>query len=203
MLLVFDKILPPNELSHLSKLASAELDNNANTVLYRTKVEFKDALDRKHIRANQLNIALDYINNMARGMLSRLYRGEQIYSDPAGRGCGVHRLPIGGYLGLHVDGNWHPDLQKLRFANAVFYLQGDNSSPFYLRDHRIEFVPNRLVIFTVTEDDDWHGVPDPIQTKDRLTLSTFFYKEGDMPDHPRRAKFLELHTKAQAQRATL
>jgi hypothetical protein len=110
-----------------------------------------------------------------------------VVTDPKGRGCGIHHLPVNGFLDLHVDGNWHPELEKRRYANAVYYVSGDNSSPFHYNYDQIEFIPNRLVLFT-TLDDPLHGCPIPC-TKDRYTLSVFFYCDGEKPKFPRRAWF--------------
>lgn len=101
-------------------------------------------------------------------------------------GGGIHCLPEGGFLNMHIDFNIHPITGHERVANAILYLNdnwnSDNGGNLVLWDgikggNQISYTPdfNRLVIFPVTED-SWHGNPDKVVNRDlRISLSMYFY----------------------------
>ncbi|MDG1747488.1 MAG: 2OG-Fe(II) oxygenase, partial [Bacteroidia bacterium] len=101
-------------------------------------------------------------------------------------GGGIHCLPEGGFLNMHIDFNIHPITGHERVANAILYLNenwnSDNGGNLVLWDgikggDQISYTPdfNRLVIFPVTED-SWHGNPDKVVNRDlRISLSMYFY----------------------------
>ena len=54
--------------------------------------------------------------------LSSLTGIEDLHPDPAMEGGGLHYIPVGGFLQLHSDFNWHPKLNMVRRINLLIYL---------------------------------------------------------------------------------
>lgn len=178
-----------------------ELDHNAHTACYRNAYENKDALDAVHIVDPRLRAVYKEFHHTARTILREITFGLDVMPDPACRGCGLHRLPPGGFLGLHYDGNWHPDMRMRRYANAVYYVTGDPNDYFHHGNDQISLRPGRLVIFK-SATNVIHGVPKPVNST-RLTLSTFFYIAGPEPQNKHRAVFVGADPAFIAQRSTL
>jgi hypothetical protein len=198
-------LLKTNFLDHASyKQLCHDVDTYADhpaIVRYDNKYEKKHALDAKHFRPDSfIEKQYNYINNVGAQWLRRLWYGHEVHKDNESRGCGLHILPPGGFLDLHYDGNWHPDLQKARFANAVYYVKGPASSKFIIDDQAIRFEPNMLVVFTT--ENVLHGVPDPVDYA-RFTLSSFYYMDADPPERKHRALFVNAPEGFSSERAKL
>ena len=107
--------------------------------------------------------------------------------DPYMEGSGLHYIPEGGYLKMHVDFNWHPQIQKVRRINFLVYLNDDwteedggevelwepNMSKCGVK---VGPVFNRTVIFNTT-DHSYHGHPDPSKS-DRKSVALYYYTSG-------------------------
>jgi hypothetical protein len=201
MIHILDKVLPLAALQALQKEIQFCI-SSPSLVRYNNTSESKLALDACHIKNDTVLKWYNYLTTVASNTLSRLYRGTEILRDPEGRGCGVHILPCNGFLDLHYDGNWHPKIQKLRFANMVFHVLGDEKEgAFHYKDFIVPFKPGRMIIFTTTEN-EIHGVPTPVVLP-RYTLSTFFYTDGPKPDKVYRATFPYANETFKEQRAAL
>jgi hypothetical protein len=200
MILLKTNFLDTPSFQQLCSVVDDYADHPA-AVRYNNKYENKFALDAKHFPADSF-IARQYayINNVGAQWLRRLWYGHEIHKDPESRGCGLHILPPGGFLDLHYDGNWHPDLQQARFANAVYYIKGPANSKFLINDQVIRFEPNMLVIFTT--EGALHGIPDPVDYA-RFTLSSFYYIDAEPPEQQTRARFINAPEDFQSKRAAL
>jgi Rps23 Pro-64 3,4-dihydroxylase Tpa1-like proline 4-hydroxylase len=112
--------------------------------------------------------------------------------DPDLFGAGLHCIPPGGFLHMHVDFNRHPNGWHRR-VNVLIYLNEDwpgeygGQLLYGLGEETISVAPRagRCVIFNTTED-SWHGHPYPLKCpadRERRSLALYFYTEG-APPHP-------------------
>lgn len=92
-------------------------------------------------------------------------------------GAGLHEIPAGGSLGLHLDSERHPVLPWRREASAVLYLDDCDGGELELCDEtghvteRIESRSNRLVLFATPGQ--WHRVAECRSR--RRSLCLFFW----------------------------
>lgn len=105
-------------------------------------------------------------------------------------GGGMHMIPPGGVLDVHVDFNIHPTSVAYRRINCLVYLNDWHpgmGGELELRSERdeahlvVEPVFNRTVIFA-TSDHSWHGHPNP--TADgfwRKSIACYYYTERPAP----------------------
>jgi len=108
--------------------------------------------------------------------------------DPYFSGGGLHETAKGGLLGIHADFRVNENLQLLRRVNVLIYLNKDWQETYggnlELWDREMKasvksVVPifNRCVIFN-TDEDSFHGHPDPLATPDGLTrrsIALYYY----------------------------
>ena len=110
-----------------------------------------------------------------------------LYRDPYMEGSGLHFIPAGGYLKMHVDFNWQPQLKKVRRINFLIYLNDDwteeDGGKVELWEPSMDKcgvtaspVFNRTVIFNTTEH-SYHGHPDPCKTG-RKSVAIYYYTSG-------------------------
>ncbi len=110
-----------------------------------------------------------------------------LYKDPYMEGGGLHYIPVGGFLEMHVDFNWHARLKKVRRINLLVYLNEDwveeDKGKIELWESNMNKagvtvapVFNRTVIFNTT-DQSWHGHPDPAKSK-RKSIAFYYYTSG-------------------------
>ncbi len=123
--------------------------------------------------------------------LSRLTGIEGLKPDPSLEGGGLHQSQRGGYLNIHADFTVHPHKRTWRRrVNLLIYLN-ENWQPEYrgelelwTRDmkscaRKILPVFNRCVIFN-TDEDSFHGLPDPIQCPEDMTrksIALYYFTE--------------------------
>ena len=107
--------------------------------------------------------------------------------DPYMEGSGLHYIPEGGYLKMHVDFNWNPQIQKVRRINFLIYLNEDwveeDGGEVELWEADMSKcgvkagpVFNRTVIFNTT-DHSFHGHPDPSKSG-RKSVALYYYTSG-------------------------
>lgn len=109
--------------------------------------------------------------------------------DPERFGAGLHCIPTGGFLNMHVDFNKHP-MGWHRRVNVLIYLNEDWKPEWKGQlqlgmDNPILIDPiaGRCVIFETT-DDSWHGHPEPLQCppdRQRRSLALYFYTKEPPP----------------------
>lgn len=127
--------------------------------------------------------------------LSRLTGIPNLIADPYYTGGGFNYLRRGGYLDVHVDGNWHDAMRVHRRLNLIVYLNSNwrdewgGELNFY--DSKGENVVtsvaphgNRTVIFE-THDLSYHGHPDPLMCPEdqaRTSIILYYYTSAPRPD---------------------
>lgn len=126
--------------------------------------------------------------------LSRLTGIPKLIADPYYTGGGFNLSRRGGFLDVHVDGNWHDAMAVHRRLNLILYLnQGwqkewGGALGFYDETGEklvkaIDPVGNRLVIFE-THDKSFHGHPEPIQCpedENRTSIILYYYTSAPRP----------------------
>lgn len=114
-----------------------------------------------------------------------------LQSDDALLGGGIHRTKRDGHLSIHADFNLHPTTNKHRRVNALLYLNSEWNPSFngeleiwskdmMKREHKIEPLFNRLVLFKIT-DDAFHGHPEPWKGPleyPRLSFAFYYYTDN-------------------------
>jgi Rps23 Pro-64 3,4-dihydroxylase Tpa1-like proline 4-hydroxylase len=92
-----------------------------------------------------------------------------LIADPDLCGGGMHCIPRGGFLKMHVDFNGHPHHNWTRKVNLLIYVHQywDTSWNGALclgakQEKKIDPLPGRAVIFE-TNDQSWHGHPEPLK----------------------------------------
>lgn len=128
--------------------------------------------------------------------LSKLTGIEGLKPDLSLEGGGLHQTQRGGFLNIHADFTVHPHKRNWRRrVNLLVYLN-EGWLPEYKGDlelwtrdmkecvQKISPVYNRCVIFN-TDDDSFHGLPDPIQCPEDMTRKSialyYFTEEKSAP----------------------
>jgi Rps23 Pro-64 3,4-dihydroxylase Tpa1-like proline 4-hydroxylase len=121
--------------------------------------------------------------------LEKLTGFSDLIADPDIKGGGLHEIPPGGFLNMHVDFNWNRQLQAARTLNLLIYLNEDwkwNGELVLSKDGTektkvIEPIFGRCVIFPTTEN-SWHGHPEPLTApRSRKSLALYYYRKEDRP----------------------
>jgi Rps23 Pro-64 3,4-dihydroxylase Tpa1-like proline 4-hydroxylase len=114
-----------------------------------------------------------------------------LFPDTELFGAGLHCIPAGGYLKMHVDFNQHPKGWHRR-ANVLIYLNevwrdewGGHLHLGLENPKLIAPIGGRCVIFE-TNDESWHGHPHPLMCPEdvqRRSLALYYYTQ-DPPSEP-------------------
>jgi hypothetical protein len=114
--------------------------------------------------------------------------------DSGFHGGGLHSMPPGGWLDLHLDAECHPGAGHNRHTNMILFLDDCESGALELWNSEgsrceVSIIPavGRTVVFECA--DVVHGVPGPINPFGgwRRTLAVFWY---DPTPERRRAQFI-------------
>jgi hypothetical protein len=117
---------------------------------------------------------------------------EGLIPDPYLSGGGLHQIPRGGKLGIHVDFNQYKKLNAYRRINVLVYLNKDWEEDYggHLelwkdkqgsRKKKLLPIFNRMAIFS-TVSNSFHGHPEPLNCppdKFRRSLALYYYTAGD------------------------
>lgn len=120
--------------------------------------------------------------------------------DPYLAGGGLHKIPPGGKLGVHVDFNEHTTMNVYRRLNVLVYLNKDwqesYGGHFELWDAEkkgavTKLLPifNRMAIFTTTST-SFHGHPEPLtcpEDRCRMSLALYYYTANDRGDQQKKS----------------
>ena len=112
--------------------------------------------------------------------------------DMSYAGGGLHSIPKGGKLGVHVDFNYHKQLNVFRRLNVILYLNENWKEEYggafemWNADRtacKKQVYPlfNRMVIFNTTSS-SYHGHPIPLECPDNVTrksLALYYYTAGE------------------------
>ena len=175
-----------------------------NVSVFNNAMEGKTAIS--HITAEQGNVfeILSFMNSPEfLSFLQELTGIDDLIADPDFNGGGIHLIPRGGKLGIHIDFSRALfDKNKYRRANCLLYLNDGwqrewegalelwNKKPADGGSCVKKVFPffNRLVIFG-TSKNSWHGHPTPLNCPDgeyRKSLATYYYSSqpgDDLDDH--------------------
>ncbi len=129
-------------------------------------------------------------------ILSELTGIKNLKADDTLEGGGLHQSQRGGYLNIHADFTVHPHRRNWRRrVNVLVYLNEGWEEDYrgelelWTRDmkscaRKVLPVFNRCVIFN-TDDDSYHGLPDPIQCPEDMTRKSialyYFTEEENTP----------------------
>ena len=191
----------------LSQAVEEIKDTQAKSRQYRDKNQIKDLVEgRALIQSSPENIrkvftALnsDYFTTFLRDITDI----PDLFPDDTFRGGGIHHIPQGGKLGIHIDfsrPSW--DSSVYRRANVLLYLNKDwqeewgghlelwdksvRSGGQCIKKISPEF--NTLALFG-TQKASWHGHPTPLQCpKDRArqSFAAYYYSKhpsDDLQEH--------------------
>jgi Rps23 Pro-64 3,4-dihydroxylase Tpa1-like proline 4-hydroxylase len=123
--------------------------------------------------------------------LEQLSGIDGLIPDPYLTGGGLHMIPRGGRLAMHVDFNVHRKLRLDRRLNLLVYLNYDWKEEWggalELWDKEVKIkhksylpIANRIVLFSTT-DTSFHGHPDPLTSpkgKYRRSIALYYYTNG-------------------------
>lgn len=127
--------------------------------------------------------------------LSELTGIPNLQADKSMEGGGLHQSPRNGFLNIHADFTVHPHKQNWkRRVNLLLYLNQDwlpeykGDLELWARDmsrceQKIAPLFNRVVIFN-TDEDSYHGLPDPIQCPPGMTrksIALYYFTIEDKP----------------------
>ena len=182
---VIENILPKKFVQRIQK----EFPNTNSSVWkrrYQNVNENKLASDAFFQWGGFTQVLFIYLNSAPfLRRLERLTGIENLIPDPYFLGGGLHCLPEGGKLNVHVDFNTHPALQLDRRLNLLIYLNQDWKTEYggnlILKndEKEISIIPecNRAVVFSTTSS-SFHGNPDPVcapQGRTRNSLALYYY----------------------------
>ncbi len=154
--------------------------------------------EKKH-GLNKMDMIPPYLQEVIRELncdrfvtyLSRLTGIEGLKPDPSLEGGGLHQSQRGGFLNIHADFTVHPHKRNWRRrVNVLIYLNEDwlpeyrGELELWTRDmkacaRKVLPVFNRCVIFN-TDEDSYHGLPDPIQCPEDMTrksIALYYFTE--------------------------
>ncbi len=121
--------------------------------------------------------------------LSELTGIPNLQPDESMEGGGLHQSPRNGFLNVHADFTVHPHKRNWkRRVNLLLYLNKDWQPEYngdlelWARDmsrceRKIAPIFNRVVIFN-TDDDSYHGLPEPIQCPEgetRKSIALYYF----------------------------
>tara|TARA_Y100000287_G_scaffold143386_1_gene118113 strand:- start:3 stop:521 length:519 start_codon:yes stop_codon:yes gene_type:complete len=116
---------------------------------------------------------------------------EILIPDPYFLGGGLHEIKKGGFLKIHSDFNFHPQMKLSRRLNLLLYLNKDWQEDYgghiefwdrSMKECGKKFLPifNRMVIFSTTHS-SFHGHPEPLncpETRSRKSIALYYYSNG-------------------------
>jgi Rps23 Pro-64 3,4-dihydroxylase Tpa1-like proline 4-hydroxylase len=120
---------------------------------------------------------------------------QSLLPDMSYAGGGLHSIPVGGKLGVHVDFNYHKQLNVFRRLNVILYLNEEwdeeYGGAFEMWDKdrtacqkKVYPLFNRMVIFNTTSS-SYHGHPHPLACppdRTRKSLALYYYTASDKGD---------------------
>lgn len=132
--------------------------------------------------------------------LEKLTGIEGLIPDPYLAGGGLHKIPRGGKLGVHVDFNEHTTMNVYRRLNVLVYLNKDWQEEwgghFELWDEhkkgaikKVLPIFNRMAIFTTTNT-SFHGHPEPLncpEDRNRISLALYYYTANVRGDQAKKS----------------
>lgn len=164
--------------------------------------EFESKYEKKFQMNNDVNmqpVTRAFIHNLNSepflAFLEKLTGVEGLIPDPYLQGAGLHKIPRGGKLGIHVDFNEHRKMNLYRRLNVLIYLNRDWTEEYGGHfelwnekknqcEKRLLPIFNRMAIFTTTAT-SFHGHPVPLtcpEDRSRISLALYYYTAVERGD---------------------
>lgn len=166
---------------------------------YDNPLEKKLAMDQVSKLPDPISQLLLYLNTPPiLSFLETLTGINDLISDPYYRGGGIHQIPSGGKLDVHIDFNKYTKFNLDRRINMIVYLNKDwdpswggelelwngfhDGKRHQLTSKATGILPffNRVAIFSTSEH-SYHGHPTPLACPDgifRRSLALYYYTNG-------------------------
>ena len=171
-----------------------ELEKNKNVVEFNSEKDKKKFATNKNFNYPEIiNNFLNYLNSFEFLNFLQIITGikEILISDPYFFGGGLHEIKKNGFLKIHSDFNYHPDLYLDRRINILIYLNKNWQESYggelelwnksmEKSEKKILPIFNRLVIFN-TNDFTFHGHPEPLncpENMSRKSIALYYYSNG-------------------------
>jgi dTDP-glucose 4,6-dehydratase len=186
----FEHIIIPNFLSNdyaelIYKNFPVDINTN-NWYEYNNPIEYKYANDHLNFMPKCLQ-QIFYLLSCKEiiNVFSNISGIDNLEYDPYLHGAGIHVLPTGGKLDIHLDYEKHPYLNKERRLNIILYMNKDwkeewngdtqlwdkNMNKCIVKS-QVKF--NTAIIFK-TNETSWHGLPDPIKCPKNIFRKSIAY----------------------------
>jgi Rps23 Pro-64 3,4-dihydroxylase Tpa1-like proline 4-hydroxylase len=160
---------------------------------YDTKYEIKKEAKKLHAMGPVTQAFIQSLNSSRFLRFLETVTGiPKLIPDPHLSGGGLHQIPRGGKLGIHVDFNRNKDLDLERRVNLLIYLNKDWKEEYgghiefwerNLQGEHVKYLPlfNRMAIFSTTAT-SWHGHPVPLscpQGRYRRSIALYYYTSAE------------------------
>ena len=164
---------------------------------YDNPLEKKFAFDQLNQLPEPIAKILVYMNSAPiLKFLENLTGIKHLIPDPYLRGGGIHQIPEGGKLDVHIDFNFHQQLQLYRRVNLIIFLNKDWEENYgghlemwdgyrneqgkpVLTEMKAEILPvfDRVALFSTSEK-SYHGHPRPLACpadRTRKSIALYYY----------------------------
>ena len=163
--------------------------------------ELEGKIGINNVSSNKVQDYLKYLNSeIFINFLTEMTGINNLVPDNEYIGGGLHMIPKGGRLGVHIDFTKHQNMPDLwRRCNVLLYLnkgwKNEWNGHLELWDNprkkggkcvkKIKPLFNRLVIFGTLRS-SWHGHPENLKCPDnrmRCSLATYYYSKESSEDN--------------------
>jgi len=184
----FENIIIENFLTeeYVEKMHKEFPEIDSSWHKYCNPLEVKYAKDDIHkMDVNIKNLFYVLSTDKVINLFSQLTGISDLEYDPYLHGAGLHAHPRYGRLGMHLDYEKHPHMNKERRINIILYLSKEWKLEWggetqlwdkHMEECRIksQVVFNSAIIFK-TNDISWHGLPEIITCPENITRKSFAY----------------------------
>jgi Rps23 Pro-64 3,4-dihydroxylase Tpa1-like proline 4-hydroxylase len=198
--IVIDNMLSPEAINFLlQRMPTAKPEQQQGAASYLQMEDGSPAQQGKQWVSRELSVDVAFRRvywELNAGpfvrFLQRLTGVPRLLPDPYLLGGGVHQTLPGGYLQVHADFNFHPQLKLQRRLNVLIYLNRDWpesyggdlelwSSDMQTCEVKVPPLAGRCVIFNTTST-SYHGHPQPLscpEGESRKSLALYYYSLPD------------------------
>jgi 2OG-Fe(II) oxygenase superfamily len=149
--------------------------------------------------SNLPSIFQEVTNAITPSWVSQLVGIPDLIADPDLFGAGLHCIPLGGFLRMHVDFNqhpkgWHRRVNFLLYLNETWEEEWEGAL-ILGKAKDVSYFPigGRAVVFE-TNDLSWHGHPERLVCPDniqRRSLALYFYTQDPPKTDPHTTVYLK------------
>lgn len=192
-----DNFFDPSDLNEV--LDAFPTPEQMDFYKYDNPLEKKLAMDQISKLPDPIGNLLLYMNTPPiLKFLEKLTGIDNLISDPYYRGGGIHQIPSGGKLDVHIDFNKYTKFDLDRRINLIIYLNKDwdesyggelelwngyhDGKKHHLTSKAEGILPvfNRIAIFNTSEH-SYHGHPTPLacpENRFRKSMALYYYTNG-------------------------